>query len=97
MGLVLGEHETNFDKMLGVLADVLAATEAAHPGALGNDGFETAVRAFLDEAARASGRIFDNTAMRQSLIPMLRQHGKVTDSSRAIAEYIENHLDAIPD
>lgn len=97
MGLVLGEHETNFDRMLGVLADVMAAVEAAHPGDVDEAGYETAVRAFLDEAGRASGQTFDDAIMRRTLIPMLRQHGKVTDRSRALAEYIETHLDAIPD
>lgn len=97
MGLVLGQHETDFDKISGELADVLAAVDALHPGKLDDTGYETAVRAFLDEAGRASGRTFDNDAMRRSLIPMLRHHGKSTDRSRALAAYIEAHLDAIPD
>lgn len=97
MGLVLGQHETDFDKILGELADVLAAVDALHPAQLNESGYETAVRAFLDEATRASGRTFDDDAMRRSLIPMLRRHGKATDRSRALAAYIEDHLDAIPE
>lgn len=97
IGLVLGGHETDFDKVLAELADVLAAVDSMHPGQLDAQGYETAVRAFLDEAGRASGRAFDDGAMRQSLIPMLKQYGKPTERAGSLVDYIKSHLDAVPD
>lgn len=94
---VLGAKRSDLNEILADFANILSVIDADRNGGLRTDGYCLMARTLFDEASRATGQSFDDSVIRDSIVPMLRGYGSPTPQAQKILDHVIAHLDSVPD